>query len=84
MIFDQITPFKRAIKGLCVLFALLSVALLSRENNFPAFRIDIPVKDLVAGKYTSKLPLLLVRARLLVLARSRLPGMVDHGLFGGK
>lgn len=52
MIFSEFVFFRKAIKVLCILFAVLAVVHLS--ENAPSLRIDGPITDLVAGKFISK------------------------------
>jgi len=52
-IFSHINYFRRAIKTLCAIFAVLSVGHLS--NHWPDYKIiDTPVHDLISDKFISK------------------------------
>jgi len=52
IIFDQIILFRRGIKILCVLFAVLAVVHLS--ENIPSYRIDKIIKTFVDGRYLTQ------------------------------
>lgn len=54
-VFDQFVSFRRTMKILCVLFAVLAAVHLSWSADLgPNYRIDRSIKDLAAGEYLSK------------------------------